>query len=456
VLLASWAAASAALAQDSGDTGAADSNNTANANVETQGNVINITTNSAPASSETEVTSSPPFGFPAEGTDLEAHLPSSSHARGDINDHDSFDLGQDAKGSTVVRGNATSLGVGLGKRRSVQVPEMHTVRKGDTLWDLCASYFNNPWMWPTVWSKNAQLQNPHWIYPGDQLRLREPGVEVPTQGQSLTLGTGSGVSVRRAMVPRSTIFLRNLGYIDDPDNDVWGELVGAQEPQQLLTEGNKVYMIMRPGVSLRIGQLLTVFSPGRKVDAVKGARTPPGNIVKFKGAVKVTRWDPDKRLATGMLVESLDIIERGAKIGQIGRRFDVVPPKAAVVDLQARVLTSMYPNEIMGKDQVVFIDRGTQDGLVAGNRLFIVRRGDVWRQQLGTAGPMSRLSLRLDDPRHVPTEDTPLGGDDDDFPVEVVGEIQVIRAQKYSSFALVTASDIAIEPGDQAVARRGE
>jgi hypothetical protein len=56
----------------------------------------------------------------------------------------------------------------------------------------------------------------------------------------------------------------------------------------------------------------------------------------------------------------------------------------------------------------------------------------------------------------VPTEDTPLGGDDDDFPVEVVGEIQVIRAQKYSSFALVTASDIAIEPGDQAVARRGE
>lgn len=458
-LLVFWTVAGTALAQDSGNSGAADSNASGSTDaptVDTSGNVININTNPGAPTTETTVMDTPPIGFPSADTDLEGHLPSSSRAKGDINEGDTFDLNGSGSGSSTVKGNPEAMGVGLGRRRAAQMPEMHTVRKGDTLWDLCASYFNNPWMWPKVWSQNAQLQNPHWIYPGDQLRLREPG-DVPTQGQSLTLGSGSGLSVRRAMVPRTTVFLRNIGYIDDPDDDIWGELVGAEAPQQLLGEGNKVYLIMRPGVNLRIGQLLTIFEPGRKVQPVKGARMPPGSLVKFKGAVKVTRWDPDKRMATGTLVESLDIIERGAKIGQISRRFDVVPPKPSVVDIQARVLTSMYPHEIMGKDQVVFIDRGTQDGLVAGNRLFILRRGDIWRQTLSTASNLSRWSMDIEDPTYLPPVTvTPLGGDDDDFPVEVVGELRVIRAHKYSALALVTAAKLEIEPGDQAVTRKGQ
>src|SRR5690606_24909770 len=31
-------------------------------------------------------------------------------------------------------------------------PELHVVRRGDTLWDICWYYFNDPWQWPKVWS----------------------------------------------------------------------------------------------------------------------------------------------------------------------------------------------------------------------------------------------------------------------------------------------------------------
>src|SRR5436305_602608 len=35
--------------------------------------------------------------------------------------------------------------------RSVgDVPPTHVVKKGDTLWDICRTYFNNPWQWPKV------------------------------------------------------------------------------------------------------------------------------------------------------------------------------------------------------------------------------------------------------------------------------------------------------------------
>src|SRR5205085_5957134 len=62
------------------------------------------------------------------------------------------------------------------------VPDLHVVRKGDTLWDICFYYFNDPWQWPKIWSYNPQITNPHWIYPGDLVRLLPRGVfaEQPT------------------------------------------------------------------------------------------------------------------------------------------------------------------------------------------------------------------------------------------------------------------------------------
>jgi nucleoid-associated protein YgaU len=45
--------------------------------------------------------------------------------------------------------------------------EVHTVVKGDTLWDLSQNYLGSPWYWPKVWSYNPEIANPHWIYPGN-------------------------------------------------------------------------------------------------------------------------------------------------------------------------------------------------------------------------------------------------------------------------------------------------
>jgi hypothetical protein len=103
----------------------------------------------------------------------------------------------------------------------------------------------------------------------------------------------------------------------------------------------------------------------------------------------------------------------------------------------------------------VFIDRGTEDGLSAGNRLFIVKKGDAWRHTLKTASKSARARVRQDTPEASRSDSTPLKGDEKKFPEEVVGELRVLRANKYSSIAMVTASHREIEPGDRAVSRRG-
>src|SRR5690606_18653750 len=143
----------------------------------------------------------------------------------------------------------------LGPQNVGVVPEIHVVKQGDTLWDLSGNYYQSPWKWPQVWSYNPQVKDPHWIYPGDQLRLR-PGTAMQSALASRTLGTGDQgrFTGRQQLLAPGTVVLRDQGYIGNPQEDVWGELVGAREDQMLLSEGNEVYLLFRPGVELEPGR----------------------------------------------------------------------------------------------------------------------------------------------------------------------------------------------------------
>jgi hypothetical protein len=343
------------------------------------------------------------------------------------------------------------------------VPEVYIVKRGDTLWDICDHYFENPWQWPKLWSYNPDIRNPNWIYPGDQLRLsRAGGSPSGMEGQGKGLGGRTNRGDRlgnragtNGPVSPDTLFLRDEAFIGDPSKDTWGEVIGAREEQMLLSRGNHVYIDVRPGFEPQIGQQITLFEALRKPEPVDGARTPPGEIVRIKGTVKITDFDPKKKIASAEIVEAVDAIERGVKIGDVERRYRVVPPTMSTKTVWARVLTSVHPHVYMGQNQLVFIDRGSEDGLAIGNRLLVVRRGDSWRKSLVTSTRSARDSIRIDSPEPAEVRTTNLRRDDKDFPEEIIGELRVLKVSRYSASAMVAESQKEIVVGDRAVAREG-
>ncbi len=363
------------------------------------------------------------------------------------NERDSFDFQRGASTGTVRGGENSSFVIGDqgGVGRAGPPPNSHTVRKGDTLWGICDFYFHNPYQWPRIWSYNPQIQNPHWIYPGDQVKLRggAGGLGEALQGPAPT-AAGPGITDRRRQVPPDTVFLRSQGYIDDDSNN-WGVLNGAAEDKLILSDFDEVYLRIGAGHDVKIGQELTVYRPIRSVGA--------GKLIEIQGTVKVDQWNPKERVARARITESLDAIERGARVGPIQRRFEVVPPARNDKDVEASVLTSVHPHNFYGQNQVVFIDKGEEAGLKPGNRLFVIRKGDAWHRTQPTRAAAKRIALEDESP--AATENVPRPRDDKALPEEVVAELRVVQVRKDSSMALVTNSRREIEPGEKAVARSG-
>ncbi len=120
-------------------------------------------------------------------------------------------------------------------------------------------------------------QGSAWIYPGDQVLLRHPN----SLGQGPTVATRSIGGGQRGRLTRAggkrvskdSVFLRDQGFIGDPEKDEWGEVAGAVEEQMLLAEGSNVYLLLEDGKNVNPGQELTIYRAVRQPEACP-ARAP--------------------------------------------------------------------------------------------------------------------------------------------------------------------------------------
>jgi hypothetical protein len=335
--------------------------------------------------------------------------------------------------------------------------DVHVVAEGDTLWDISDKYFGDPLHWPEVWSFNPEITNPHWIYPYDQVRLNgqqltgdQAMVKAAGGGGFVEGGATSGMlagteGAASVVVPRSmhtpgSVFLRDEGYLDDEALKTVGQIVGGNEEHMMLSNSDQVYVRFKKDQDVRAGQQYAIFRDIRDVERDPGES---GKLVRIQGTIVVRSYDRNKGIARGVIIETLDPIERGFFVAQVERRFDLVAPKRNTATVVARVIAALRPRSLLSYDNVVFLDVGEGKGVEPGNRFFIVRRGDEYLRTLDS------------DPDDIGTIQEIPEYKEEVLPKEVVAELRVIKVRKNTTIALVIRSDTDIFLGDVAELRPG-
>jgi hypothetical protein len=309
--------------------------------------------------------------------------------------------------------------------RGGPVPELHVVRRGDTLWDIGFVYFNDPWQWPKIWSYNPQITNPHWIYPADLVRLLPRGVFAqlpPAPENAGTPALPTPVDVLPAPQRRLEVGIKQTAFVEKSDLDKSIAIDGSVDEKILLGNGDSVYLRYPPGKPPKVGEKYSIYVPD---NPVKSGNTEVGAYVHVLGTVEVVSVKQDKR-ARGVIIEANQEIERGAKVGPLVKTFRTVPPSRPKVNAQGSVVAMLTHDQLIGQGEVVFIDLGKRSGIEVGNRMFVVRRGDAY-------------------PRTMTNQ---IGQDDRQFPARSLGEIVIVDVGDKIAIGLVTLAVQEMSVGD--------
>jgi hypothetical protein len=319
---------------------------------------------------------------------------------------------------------------------SGQTPELHVVQKGDTLWSLCSKYFNDPWRWPRLWAANPVITNPHWIFPGDIIRLgggnASAGPSVPSAPAAPASRQGLTSVNRVGALGGSAVLLREIGFIETKDLDQAATITGSREEKMMLSTSDQAYLRYPKGTTLRAGERYSVFSTDSDqpvVDATTGKTY--GYLVRILGDIVVNQI-AENDVARGTLADTVVPIERGARVSPFVHQFKRIEPRPSEVNLEARVVATFEPNMLLGAGHFVVLNRGKRDGVQVGNRTFVIRRGDGYRGNLE--------SWEIHDP---------------ESPREVVGEILVVDVRDETAVAWIARSSKELKVGEITEMRKG-
>lgn len=338
-------------------------------------------------------------------------------------------------GLVVASQSRDTITIGQGQRAPAAfIPDVYTVERGDTLWDITGRFYGNPYEWPRVWSYNPEITNPHWIYPLDRIRLRAEGSAPATLATDPT----SVRAPRRA--ERGSVWLRDQGYLDEEALRNTGVIIGSPEEQMLLSNFDEIYIRFDAGAQVQVGREYTIF---REIERSQREPEEQGTLVRIFGAARLRSYDRDRNIGRATITEALDPIERGFHVAPIARRFEMVAPRENTQDLQAEVIASLRPNRIHADQQIVFVNVGRNESVQVGNRFFVVRVGDEWRES---------LTNRLDYGQQVRRAPQAAA---DEYPPEVIAEGRVVDVREETATLYITGATREVIVGDRVEMRRG-
>jgi LysM repeat protein len=299
----------------------------------------------------------------------------------------------------------------------------YTVKKGDTLWDISQRFNDTPWQWPDLWRENDQLPNPHWIYPGERIRLHRKSGSHQLKTKPMPVSTPQvEVSTPKAEPEPPVQFHYNLmdkvGFIRKPAVTPVGYIDRAIKERDLISINDQIYI--RPPDS----QTTLNLSPGQRLTAFRMLSPTPnrnsrrviGTQHYLLGVVEIIANESD--YAIGKIIRNYREIKPGDPLMAYEAFSEDIDVSESTPGIEGTIIAAEEQSKLIGDHVVGFIDKGLADNIRPGQIYSIYDQNSVGRQRVAAK------------------------------PVEI-GTCIVLRAEQTTSTIYVTKALDRIEPGER-------
>ncbi|NIR27968.1 MAG: LysM peptidoglycan-binding domain-containing protein [Gammaproteobacteria bacterium] len=289
-------------------------------------------------------------------------------------------------------------------------PERYVVQKGDTLWDIAERFLQDPWQWPEIWTVNPQIDNPHLIFPGDQLVLTyedgrpvlrlerraegeppeapAPGAAPPPTEAERVERPRPGERPMAKLSPQIRVLELDREAIPPIPTDAIRQFLSRP---RVLTAGefeSAPYIVSVGKEHLVAGSGFRVYARGLEPDGTRAFTVyrrgevyqdfPSGEILGYEAlhvgdAVLEQSGDP----AAVRLARTKREVLTGDRLfpvreDEIERQF---VPRAPEEAIDGRIISVLDGVTQIGQHQVVVLNLGHEDGIEAGHVLAVFQAG---------------------------------------------------------------------------------
>ena len=293
---------------------------------------------------------------------------------------------------------------------------IHTVAKGDTLWDISDAYLGTPWVWPGIWHDNDNIANPHLIRPGDRIwitsdemrRVSEREAEkmlaaMPVDAESQNLAQTESVleafddpTLVDGEPQPAAIEDDSFAMPIDPTVTMTGEIVTLPYEQtvhfssvaameeashivesptlrEFLTQGDEVYLPLGEGEVSR-GDEFTIFRDIKEIRNV-GTGAVIGYHFDQRGWLKIK--SVNGKASTAVIHEATTEIQRGDRlIPRIEKPRDI-SVRTASGDVEASIVFMPGIRWLVGSTDSVYLNVGSIHGIEVGTQMEVYQAGQV-------------------------------------------------------------------------------
>ncbi|QEP44100.1 LysM peptidoglycan-binding domain-containing protein [Ectothiorhodospiraceae bacterium BW-2] len=265
-------------------------------------------------------------------------------------------------------------------------PQLYTVVSGDTLWDIASRFLTDPWRWPEVWQSNPQIENPHLIFPGDQLKLLMEGgraVIRKVEGEQVRcVGyTEEGRCIERlspqvresslkgaiTTIPANVItpFLRQPRVMSPNSLDDAPYVLSSADEHLIAGTDNRIYargiqskmtsdyLVVRPG---------TIYRNPDDSDDILGQEAlvaAEARLVRFGDPATLDIVDAEREVLNGDRL--IPLVEQGHQNNYLPHS----PPEG----VRAQIMAVLDGDRLIGQYHVVALNIGREDQIESGHVL---------------------------------------------------------------------------------------